>query len=48
MRVTLKPSKAARRALARGHRVRDRVSVRFTAKGKGATTVASKVVRLRR
>jgi hypothetical protein len=48
VRVTLKPSKATRKALARGRKVSVRVSAKFSAKGKGATTVRSKAVRLRR
>jgi hypothetical protein len=48
VRVTLKPSKKARTALARGKRTTERVSAKFTAKGKGATTVRSKAVALRR
>jgi hypothetical protein len=48
LRVTLAPSKSARKSLARGRRVSERVSAKFTAKGKGATTVRSKAVRLRR
>jgi hypothetical protein len=48
VRVTLKPSKATRKALVRGRKVSERVSAKFRAKGKGATTVRSKAVRLRR
>ncbi|MCW2993328.1 MAG: hypothetical protein JWQ18_823, partial [Conexibacter sp.] len=48
LRVTLQPSKATRKALARGRHVRERVSARFTAKGKAATTRRSGTVRLRR
>jgi hypothetical protein len=46
--VTLKASKKARASLARGKKLTERVSATFTAKGKGATTVRSKAVRLRR
>jgi hypothetical protein len=48
VRVTLKPSKTTRRSLARGRRVSERVSARFTAKGKGATTVKGRTLRLKR
>jgi hypothetical protein len=48
VRVTLKPSKATRRALVRGRRVSERVAAKFAAKGKGATTVKSRTLRLRR
>jgi hypothetical protein len=47
-RVTLKPSKATRRSLARGKKLTERVSAKITGKGKGPTTVRSKAVRLRR
>jgi len=47
-RVTLNPSRAARASLARGRKLSERVSAKFTAKGKGATTVRSRAVRLRR
>lgn len=46
--ITLKPSKAARRSMARGKKVTERVVATFTAKGKGRATVRSKAVRLRR
>jgi hypothetical protein len=48
LRVTLAPSRSARTALARGRRVSERVSARFTAKGKAPTTVRGRAVRLRR
>jgi len=48
VRVTLQPSKATRKALARGRKVSERVSAKFTAKGKAATTRRSGAVRLRR
>lgn len=48
LRVTLQASPATRKALARGHRMTDRVSAKFSAKGKGASTVRSKAVKLRR
>ncbi|HEV7492347.1 hypothetical protein [Baekduia sp.] len=47
LHVTLKASKKTQTSLARGRRVSERVSAKFTAKGKGATTVRSKAVRLR-
>jgi hypothetical protein len=47
-RVTLKPSKAARRSLAKKRKLSERVSVQLTAKGKAPSTVKSKAVRLRR
>jgi hypothetical protein len=47
VRVTLRPSKATRRSLARGRKVTERVSAKFSAKGKGPTTVRSGTVRLR-
>jgi hypothetical protein len=48
LRVTLQPSKKARASLARGRRLSERVSARFTVKRKGPATVRSKPVRLRR
>jgi hypothetical protein len=48
LRVTLQASPATRNALARGRRMTDRVSAKFSAKGKGATTVRSKTIKLRR
>jgi hypothetical protein len=48
VRVTLKPSKATRKSLSRGRKLTERVSARFSAKGKGPTTVRSRAVRLRR
>ncbi|WP_272474876.1 hypothetical protein [Baekduia alba] len=48
VRVTLKPSPSARRSLARGRRVSDRVSATFTANGKGATTIKGRMLRLTR
>ncbi|MCU1675443.1 MAG: hypothetical protein JWM93_201 [Frankiales bacterium] len=47
-RLTLRASKSAGKSLARGRKVSERVSARFTAKGKATTTVRSKAVRLRR
>lgn len=47
-RVTLKPSKKTRTSLAKGRRVSERVSAKFTVKRKGPATVQSKQVRLRR
>lgn len=46
-RVTLKPSKATRRALAKRRKVTERVSATFTVKGKGGTTTRSRALRLR-
>jgi hypothetical protein len=48
LRVTLKPSKKAQASLAKGRRVSERVSAKFTVKGKGPATVQSKAMRLRR
>jgi hypothetical protein len=48
LRVTLAPSKKTGRSLARGKRLTERVSAKFTVKGKGPSTVRSKAVRLRR
>jgi hypothetical protein len=48
LRATLKPSKATRRSLTRDRKLTERVSAKFSAKGKGATTVRSGTVRLRR
>jgi hypothetical protein len=48
VRVTLKPSKSARRSLARGRKVKESIVVRFATKGKAATTVTSKSLTLRR
>jgi hypothetical protein len=48
LRAVLAPSKSARRSLAKGRKLSERVSAKFTAKGKGATTVRSGAVRLRR
>jgi hypothetical protein len=47
-RVTLKPSKTARRSLARKRKLSERVSVQLTASGKAPSTVKGKAVRLRR
>jgi hypothetical protein len=48
VRVTLKPSKSARRSLARGRKVKESIVVRFTVKGRATTTVISKSLTLRR
>jgi hypothetical protein len=48
LRVTLQPSKKTRATLARGRRVSERVSAKFSVKRKAATTVRSKTVRLGR
>ena len=48
VRVTLKPSKSARRSLARGRKVKESVVARFTVKRKATTTVTSKSLSLRR
>jgi hypothetical protein len=48
LRVTLQPSKKTQTSLARGRRVSERVSAKFTVKRKGPATVRSKAVRLRR
>jgi hypothetical protein len=47
LRVTLSPGKKTRALLARGRHVSERVSAKFTTKGKGPATVRSKAVRLR-
>jgi hypothetical protein len=48
VRVTLKPSRSARRSLARGRKVKESVLARFATKGKAASTATSRSLTLRR